>query len=81
MAPERLAATRAKVLAHLAATATLTLLLLAAIAEICLHVARTGGDRLPAAFFWALGLFLAATVLVIVSLYRSFGRPPRPAGG
>jgi uncharacterized membrane protein len=81
LAPERLAATRAKLLAHLAAMATLTLLLFAAIAEICLHLARTGGELLPAAFFWALGLFLAATLLVIVSLYRTFGRPPRPTGG
>lgn len=74
LAPERLAATRAKLLAHLAAVATLTLLLFAAIAEICLHLARTGGDRLPAAFFWALGLYLLATVGTVVSLLVTFGR-------
>ena len=81
LAPERLAATRAKLLAHLAVMATLTLLLFAAIAEICLHLARTGGDRLPAAFFWALGLFLAATSWTSCrSTGPSAGRPaPRAA--
>lgn len=73
LAPERLAETRAKLLVHLAAIATLTLALFAAVAEVTLSVARSGGDRLPALFFWAFGFYLAGVGAAVVSLLRGFG--------
>jgi len=43
LAPERIEETRRKILANLAGVATLTLGLFAGIAEISIHLARTGG--------------------------------------
>lgn len=74
LAPERIEATRARLLAHMATFATLTLLLFAAVMEISLSVARSGSARLPALFFWALGLYLAGMGFVVASLFRTFGR-------
>ncbi len=78
LAPERIAATRRKILANLAAIAALTLALLLGIAEISIHLARTGGGRLPALFFWLLGLFLAGTLGSAVALLLAFRRPGAP---
>lgn len=74
LAPERLAETRARLLAHMAMFATLTLVLFAAVTEISLSVARAGSARLPALFLWTLGLYLAAMGATVVSMLRGFGR-------